>query len=208
MRSSNSSSICRRAPRRRAGGSAAARIAAPLTIVAALCALVAVAAATAAAAPHGPLPPAPPPSRRAPRSSTPPGEFPPLYGNYCGFQNTPCTENSFRKAPVDALDAACKRHDQCWCKSGPLDCGCDASLLESARAARKAQASAPSSSDVEAARAMAGAIVAYFNIAPCVCRERTFCVPTCGARGGCTWGGPGCRQVVSPGLGGACALRK
>lgn len=86
-----------------------------------------------------------------------------------------------------------------------MDCGCDAALLESARELRKAQVA--SSPAPEAARAMAGAVVAYFSIAPCVCRERKFCVPTCGARAGCTWGGPGCRQAVSPGLGGACALK-
>jgi hypothetical protein len=154
--------------------------------------------AAAAAAPRPAAAPPPPPSSS---SALPPGEYPPLYGNYCGLQNSTCTDVSFRKAPVDDLDAACQRHDKCWCRSGQMDCACDKALLESARQLlQRSRASLPAQT-----AAMATAVAAYFSVAPCVCRDRKFCLPTCGARG-CTWGGPNCRQAVSPGLGGRCAV--
>jgi hypothetical protein len=167
----------------------------PLIAIVALCT---VSAAPSPPPPQTRAPPAPPPRR--PASSIPPGELPPMYGNYCGFQMSACTEDTFRLAPIDALDAACKRHDRCWCRNGNLDCACDLSLLSSARELLRASAGLADST-----RTMANAVRAYFTVAPCVCRERRFCVPTCG-RSGCTWGGPGCRQAVSPGLGGVCAI--
>jgi hypothetical protein len=87
-----------------------------------------------------------------------------------------------------------------------MDCGCDKALLESAR--QLIRASNSSTALPASTAAMATAVTAYFTVAPCVCRERKFCLPTCGARSGCTWGGPNCRQAVSPGLGGVCALKR
>ncbi len=56
----------------------------------------------------------------------------PIYGNWCG-PNHP--ENMSRAAPpVDALDAACMRHDQCTAARGRFDCGCDIGLLQELRA--------------------------------------------------------------------------
>jgi hypothetical protein len=85
-----------------------------------------------------------------------------------------------------------------------MDCSCDKALLDGTRGLLKQlNGTGPAST-----LAMARAVVGYFTIAPCVCRERKFCTPTCGFRTGCRWGGPQCRQATSPGLGGVCALKK
>ena len=46
----------------------------------------------------------------------------PVHGNWCGLRHG-------GGDPVDALDEACKRHDECY-KESEFDCGCDARLLE------------------------------------------------------------------------------
>ena len=49
-----------------------------------------------------------------------------IHGNYCGIGNRPGTE------PIDALDAACMRHDSCT-KTGKLPgCSCDERLRKEA----------------------------------------------------------------------------
>ena len=46
-----------------------------------------------------------------------------LYGNWCGPGNVgPDT-------PIDAVDEACCRHDQCYCERGYADCSCDRGLI-------------------------------------------------------------------------------
>ncbi len=58
----------------------------------------------------------------------------PVYGNWCG-PDYPA--NPARAAPpVDALDAACMRHDMCTAARGSFDCGCDLGLLNELRATR------------------------------------------------------------------------
>ncbi|WP_237481153.1 hypothetical protein [Lichenibacterium dinghuense] len=59
------------------------------------------------------------------------------HGNYCGPGN-----KGVHPAPVDALDAACMRHDACVKDFKIPSCGCNARLAEEA-AAVAADASAP-----------------------------------------------------------------
>ena len=51
----------------------------------------------------------------------------PVYGNWCGpdYPQNPYTA----QAPLDALDAACMRHDYCTAVQGRFDCGCDLALM-------------------------------------------------------------------------------
>ena len=51
------------------------------------------------------------------------------HGNYCGPGN-----KGARPAPVDALDAACMRHDACVKDFKIPSCGCNARLAEAATA--------------------------------------------------------------------------
>ena len=44
------------------------------------------------------------------------------HGNYCGYGN-----RGYDKPPVDDLDAACMRHDQCFDQTN-RSCGCNAAL--------------------------------------------------------------------------------
>lgn len=55
----------------------------------------------------------------------------PVYGNWCGpeYPANPATAG----APVDALDAACMRHDYCTAVQGRFDCGCDLSFMSELR---------------------------------------------------------------------------
>lgn len=58
----------------------------------------------------------------------------PVYGNWCGpnYPANPVTAG----APVDALDAACMRHDICTANRGRFDCGCDLALMSELRNTR------------------------------------------------------------------------
>lgn len=49
-----------------------------------------------------------------------------IHGNYCGIGNRPGTE------PIDALDAACMRHDACTHTGRLPSCACDNGLREAA----------------------------------------------------------------------------
>ena len=55
----------------------------------------------------------------------------PVYGNWCGPDHP--RSLAFAAAPVDALDAACMRHDYCFAAQGEFDCGCDIALLTELR---------------------------------------------------------------------------
>ena len=55
-----------------------------------------------------------------------------IYGNYCGPGN-----RGYDKAPIDALDAACRHHDLCTPDMGLRSCACNARLSrEASRVAR------------------------------------------------------------------------
>lgn len=56
----------------------------------------------------------------------------PRYGNWCG------KGHSGPGAPVDAVDAACKNHDNCYARVGFGDCGCDRTLAAEVDRARYA----------------------------------------------------------------------
>ena len=47
----------------------------------------------------------------------------PVHGNWCGPGHS-------GGDTVDALDEACKRHDECYERSGYVDCMCDAQLIK------------------------------------------------------------------------------
>lgn len=51
----------------------------------------------------------------------------PVYGNWCG-PNHPITP-SLAGPPLNALDAACMRHDYCTAARGRFDCGCDLTMM-------------------------------------------------------------------------------
>lgn len=55
-----------------------------------------------------------------------------IHGNYCGIGNRPGT------APVDALDAACRRHDACTHANRLPNCACDDRLRHEATAIAEA----------------------------------------------------------------------
>ena len=55
----------------------------------------------------------------------------PVYGNWCG-PDYPLNP-AMASAPVDALDAACMRHDYCIAVQGRFDCGCDLSFMTELR---------------------------------------------------------------------------
>ena len=55
------------------------------------------------------------------------------YGNYCGMDRT---GNGGRKAPIDAIDCACKLHDTCYgTPDDPVRC-CDAAFVARLKRAR------------------------------------------------------------------------
>lgn len=58
----------------------------------------------------------------------------PIYGNWCGLDHPTSFDGA--GAPVDALDAACRRHDYCAAARGDFDCGCDIGLMGELRSTR------------------------------------------------------------------------
>jgi len=57
-----------------------------------------------------------------------------VYGNWCG-PNYP-SNPALAGPPVDALDAACMRHDICTAQLGRFNCGCDLSFMTELRTTR------------------------------------------------------------------------
>ena len=57
-----------------------------------------------------------------------------IYGNWCG-PNHPGTP-ALAGPPVDALDAACMRHDICTANLGRFNCGCDLGFMAELRTTR------------------------------------------------------------------------
>lgn len=81
----------------------------------------------------------------------------PVYGNYCGpgyGDESGCTR------PIDAVDAVCCRHDQCYRRQGYFNCGCNWDLVEAMPAAI---ANTPSAEG----KAAGAAIMAVFANALC-----------------------------------------
>lgn len=75
----------------------------------------------------------------------------PVHGNWCG-PGHPKYKGQPAPDPIDKLDAACKRHDQCYTERGYMDCSCDLELLK----------------DIERMRSYsARTIYDYFSITPC-----------------------------------------
>lgn len=58
----------------------------------------------------------------------------PIYGNWCGLDHPTSFDGA--DAPVDMLDAACRRHDYCAAARGDFDCGCDIGLMGELRSTR------------------------------------------------------------------------
>lgn len=56
-----------------------------------------------------------------------------VYGNWCGPDHPKYLADVTPPAPIDALDAACMRHDQCYDTHGYLACGCDATFTQELR---------------------------------------------------------------------------
>ena len=52
----------------------------------------------------------------------------PVYGNYCGLGHGDPTGNT---PPIDAIDAVCREHDQCYALLGDFDSRCDQAFIES-----------------------------------------------------------------------------
>jgi hypothetical protein len=77
-----------------------------------------------------------------------------IYGNYCG------PGNNAPLPPVDALDAACARHDACTPTRGLPTRACNVRL------AREAQAIAQDPTQTDELRALAGAVAAFAVATP------------------------------------------
>ncbi len=57
-----------------------------------------------------------------------------VYGNWCG-PNYP-SNPALASPPIDALDAACMRHDICTANRGRFNCGCDLVFMTELRSTR------------------------------------------------------------------------
>ena len=79
----------------------------------------------------------------------------PIHGNWCG-------PGHGGGQPVDRLDEACMRHDQCYDRQGYLDCGCDQALVSEIDRANAAGQLSGSTA------AKAFLIRAWFSNSPCV----------------------------------------
>lgn len=51
-----------------------------------------------------------------------------VYGNWCGPDHP--KDVAANPSPIDALDAACMRHDLCYTERGFLSCECDAAFTQ------------------------------------------------------------------------------
>jgi hypothetical protein len=103
-------------------------------------------------------------------ASVPPvaASFPsiPVYGNWCG------PGFSGPGSPIDEVDQACCRHDECFGENGFDDCKCNRDLIARLPVAA-ANPNVPASGKVAAA-----GIVAALQLAPCICHKA--CVPFLG----------------------------
>ena len=79
-----------------------------------------------------------------------------IHGNYCGPGN-----NGPGHPPIDALDAACMRHDACTPDDGPPTCDCNARLAFEAHAISMSPRYAPE------LRSLAGTVEHFVPLIPC-----------------------------------------
>lgn len=91
-----------------------------------------------------------------------PQVYAPVYGNWCG-PNHPI-DMSRAGPPIDSLDGACLRHDQCIAARGQFDCGCDIGFLNELR-----QTPWPNPAMAQDARAIYDAIA----VIPCTSPDGT-----------------------------------
>lgn len=79
-----------------------------------------------------------------------------VHGHYCGPGN-----DGMNVAPIDALDAACRKHDACTPDGGLPSCGCNRALkLDAARLAASPRVP-------EDERMMAGLVAQATDLIPC-----------------------------------------
>ena len=83
----------------------------------------------------------------------------PIHGVYCGYGNK---DPSYQTPPIDALDGACKRHDQCWDSRGRGSCSCDKTLSAEASAVAAFGGHPPS------VREKAAGVASFFLSTPCL----------------------------------------
>jgi len=103
--------------------------------------------------------------------------FGPKYGNYCGQGHG---DRSYRTPALDAVDQACKDHDQCWERHHDLHCGCDREFI------KKMKIASVSPGISAQGRTYAALAISYFSAAPCTCmRKVCYTYPSCSWRG-CT----------------------
>ncbi len=79
-----------------------------------------------------------------------------FHGNYCGPGN-----NGLDKAPIDELDAACRRHDLCFGDEAVTSCSCNGAF------SREASAVAVSPSTEPDVAVLAGAAANGILALPC-----------------------------------------
>lgn len=115
-----------------------------------------------------PQPPPPGPVSCSPLIPT--GSGLPIYGNYCGPGHGDPTGNT---EPVDAVDAACRTHDECYDRTNYFNCGCDRTLILSMPAAIVA-------SPCATGKAAGAAVMSFFAHAGCICCPPWGCFPPYG----------------------------
>lgn len=79
-----------------------------------------------------------------------------VYGNWCG-PGHPKYQGREGPEPIDAIDAACKRHDICYVEQRYLNCACDSELVRELKQLRYTDQSSPA----------ADGILAYFTASVC-----------------------------------------
>ena len=150
-------------------------------------------AAPAATPPPAPAPsPEPPPAWRKAEEAL---GAPIRHGHWCGMGV------SGPEPPVDALDACCRAHDNCYTANGTDSCRCDRALHDCSGGAALQGAGA-------GARATRAAIVSVFGtrLKECACSNGTRCAGGAAVRvltrkgwvgsgGGCGGGGAGAPSV-------------
>lgn len=106
----------------------------------------------------------------------------PVHGRWCG-------PGHGGGQPIDAVDAVCQAHDQCYDRSGYFNCACDRELIARLPDAIRRTPTA-------SGKAAGASVARYFQSAGCQCK-REVCVPTPFGRK--------CRTVTTPGKGGVGA---
>lgn len=104
----------------------------------------------------------------------------PVHGRWCGPQHG-------GGEPIDAVDAVCRDHDQCYERKGYFNCACDRELIARLPDAIRR-------TNTASGKAAGASVARYFQSAGCQCRKE-ICVRTPF--------GKKCQTVITPGVGGA-----